>query len=137
MCGVLVESISKGNVSETVIGIGINLSTSEKMPVYEIPASFADSLDKKISREILQSEIDCRLAGLFDDVTNIPKANFLAMTNLASKSIIDGFTAPKELLYRNKKVSFHSVKSDGFVIVCDQNNQQIFCDEGELLKWNF
>ncbi len=137
VCGVLVESISKGNVSETVIGIGINLSTSEKMPVYEIPASFADSLDKKISREILQSEIDCRLAGLFDDVTNIPKANFLPMTNLASKSIIDGFTAPKELLYRNKKVSFHSVKSDGFIIVCDQNNQQIICDEGELLKWNF
>tara|TARA_B100000459_G_C8588273_1_gene206589 strand:- start:309 stop:1775 length:1467 start_codon:yes stop_codon:yes gene_type:complete len=137
VCGVLIESISKGNVSETVIGIGINLSTSEEMPVYEMPASFADSLDKEISRQIIQTEIDCRLAGLFEDITNIPKTNFLAITNLASKSIIDGFTTPRELLYRNKKVSFHSVKSDGCVIVCDENNQQIICDEGESLKWNF
>jgi biotin-(acetyl-CoA carboxylase) ligase len=137
VCGVLIESISKGNVSETVIGIGINLSASKEMPVYEMPASFADSLHKEITRQILQSEIDCRLAGLFDDITNIPKANFLPMTNLASKSIIDGFTIPEELLYRNKKVSFHSVNSDGLVIVCDENNQQIICDEAESLNWNF
>jgi len=137
VCGVLIESISKGNVSETVIGIGINLSISQKMPVYEMPASFADSLDKEISRQTLQLEIDCRLAGLFDEITDIPKANFVAIAKLASKSITDGFKAPKELIYRNKNVSFHSINSEGLVIVCDQNNQQIICDDGESLKWNF
>ena len=133
----LIESISKGDVSETVIGIGINLSKSENMPVYEMPASFADSLDKEIKRKILQSEIDCRLAGLFDQSPIIPKANFLALTKLANQSINEGFIAPKNLLYRNKKVSFHSVNLDGFVIICDQNNQLIICDEGESLKWDF
>ena len=137
VCGVLIESISKGNVSETVIGIGINLSKSENMPVYELQASFADSLNKEINRQILQSEIDCRLAGLFDESPNIPKANFLDFTKLASKSINEGFTVPKYLLYRNKNVSFHSVNSEGLVIVCDQKNQQILCDDGESLKWNF
>jgi hypothetical protein len=107
------------------------------MPVYEMPASFANSMDREIKRKILQSEIDCRLAGLFDQSPNIPKANFLALTKRANQSINEGFIAPKNLLYRNKKVSFHSVNLDGFVIICDQNNQQIICDEGESLKWDF
>ena len=131
------NSFIEGNVSETVIGIGINLSKSENMPVYELQASFADSLNKEINRQILQSEIDCRLARLFDESPNIPKANFLDFTKLASKSINEGFTVPKNLLYRNKNVSFHSVNSEGLVIVCDQKNQQILCDDGESLKWNF
>ena len=137
VCGVLIESISKGNVNETVIGIGINLSKLENMPVYDIPASFAESLDKEISRMILQSEIDCRLAGLFDEAPNIPKANLTAYHRLASKSITDGFTAPSKLIYRNYEVSFDSVNVDGFVIVRDQKNQLLLCDEGESLKWEF
>ena len=75
VCGVLIESVSKGDVTETVIGIGINLARSENMPVYEIPAGFAKSLDKDINRTTLQSEIDCRLAGLFENNPSIPKAN--------------------------------------------------------------
>jgi hypothetical protein len=86
---------------------------------------------------ILQSEIDCRLAGLFDEAPNIPKANLTAYHRLASKSITDGFIAPSKLIYRNYEVSFDSVNVDGFVIVRDQKNQLLLCDEGESLKWEF
>ena len=137
VCGVLIESISKGNINETVIGIGINLSESKNMPVYEIPAGFAKSLDKGLNRSILQSEINCRLAGLFEEPKNIPKANLAAYHKLAIKSITDGFTASSKLIYRNKVVSFHSVNMDGSINVCDQNNQQIICDEVEALEWKF
>ena len=137
VCGVLIESISKGNLNETVIGIGINLSKPENMPVYEIPAGFAKSLDKDINRTILQSEIDCRLAGLFDQHPSIPKANFASYHKLATKSITDGFMAPSKLIYRNSEVTFDSVNMDGFVIVRDQKNQLVLCDEGESLKWEF
>ena len=137
VCGVLIESISKGYITETVIGIGINLSKSENMPVYEIPAGFAKSLDKDINRTTLQSEIDCRLAGLFEQHPSIPKANLASYHKLATKSVTDGFTASSQLFYRNKVVSFHSVNMDGSVIVCDQSNQQIICDEVEALEWQF
>ena len=137
VCGVLIESITKGDVTETVIGIGINLSESESMPVYKIPAGFAKSLNKDLNRTTLQSEIDCRLAGLFDQHPSIPKANLASYHKLANKSVTDGFTASSKLFYRNYEVSFDSVNSDGFVIVYDQNDQQIICDEGESLKWKF
>ena len=137
VCGVLVESISKGSVNETVIGIGINLAKLENMPVYEIPASFAESLDKEISRVTLQSEIDCRLAGLFEELPNIPSAKLADYHKLAGKSIIDGFTSASKLIYRNKEVYFDSVNTDGFVNISDQKNQVILCDDGESLKWEF
>ena len=137
VCGVLIESISKGDVTETVIGIGINLSKSENMPVYEIPAGFAKSLDKDINKTTLQSEIDCRLAGLFEKHPSIPQANLASYHKLATKSVTDGFIASSQLFYRNEVVSFHSVNMDGSVIVCDQSNQQIICDEVEALEWQF
>ena len=85
----------------------------------------------------LKSEIDCRLAGLFEKRPSIPKANLASYHKLATKSVTDGFTASSQLFYRNQVVSFHSVNIDGSVIVCDQSNQQIICDEVEALEWKF
>ena len=135
--GILVESVSKGKITHTVVGIGINISNNYSNLNEKFPIAYANWLSSSITAEYLQNQIHCRIAGLFESIAGIPNTNFEFVKSMALKSIKDSFTSSKSIFYRNKEVTFVNINDDGTVLLEYEDGTQISCDEGEQLDWLF
>ena len=137
VCGILVESISKGNTTNTVIGIGINISNCGAPNGFDFPMGFADWYSKDLTQEYLFTQINCRIAGLFESLNNITNSNLNVAKQLAIDSIVKGFTFCSSLLHRNRQVSLHKVNPDLTVSLVTDDGDKFTCDETEELTWLF
>ena len=135
--GILVESVSKGKITHTVVGIGINISNNYSNLNEKFPIAYANWLSSSITAEYLRNQIHCRIAGLFESIAGIPNTNFEFVKSMALKSIKDSFTSSKSIFYRNKEVTFVNINDDGTVLLEYEDGTQISCDEGEQLDWLF
>ena len=137
VCGILVESISKGSANHTVIGIGINISNRTAANDSDFPMGFADWYSKELNQEYLFTQINCRIAGLFESLNNIPKSNFTMAKQQAIDAINKGFMSCSSIIYRNKTVSLQKVNTDLTVSLITDEGEQFTCDETEDLIWLF
>ncbi len=137
VCGILVESVSKGNDTKIVIGIGINISGEKKTTDSQIPIGFASWYSHGITKDFLFNQIHCRIAGLFESVEGVPESNFDHAKKFALDSITQGFSLCKSLIYRNELVSFDSINSDFTVNLISDNNKVWRCEDSEDLAWLF
>ncbi len=137
VCGILVESVTRGNDDQMVIGIGINISDGGKNVDVEFPIGFTDWYSNEITKEILQTQINCRMAGLFESINGIPESNFANIKGRAFDAIENGFSECKILIYRNKEVSFGEIHGDAVVKLIADNGLEFDCKEGEDLTWLF
>ncbi len=137
VCGILVESISKGNDNQIVIGIGINISNGGIESDTKFPIGFAEWYSKNITKEFLFNQIHCRLAGMFENVNGIPKLNFDNIKQYVFDAVTHGFMQAKSLFYRNSSVSLDSINDDVSVNLITHDKQVITCYESEDLTWLF
>ena len=135
--GILVESVSKGKITHTVVGIGINISNNNINPNEKFPIAYTNWFSSSATAEYFHKQIHCRIAGLFESIEGIPNTNFEYVKSMALTAIKDGFTSSKSLFYRNKDVTFVSINDDGTVSLRHEDGTQISCDEGEQLDWLF
>ena len=135
--GILVESISKGNSIHTVIGIGINICPDSEAANHNFPMAYADSLSDSINFNKLQSQLHCRIAGLFESIDGIVKSDFNPAKISAFEAVKEGFIACQPIFYRNNIVTFKHMNNDGSVLMADADGFEFQCDEGDHLQWNF
>jgi biotin-(acetyl-CoA carboxylase) ligase/methylase of polypeptide subunit release factors len=137
VCGILVESVSKGNDNQIVVGIGINISDDGKSVDTEFPIGFADWYSEGITKEFLLTQINSRMAGLFESIDGIPQSNFESVIGYAFDAIANGFYACKTILYRNKQVSFKAINDNASISLISNNGEELNCNESEDLIWLF
>ncbi len=137
VCGILVESVSKGNDNKLVIGIGINISSDYKEASSQAPMGFANWYSNSITKDFLLNQIHCRIAGLFESIEGVPESNFDNIKKCAFDSITQGFSSCKSLIYRNKSVSLNSINSDVSVNLITNGGELLTCSESEDLTWLF
>ena len=137
VCGILGESVSKGNNNQIVVGIGINISDGGKNVDAEFPIGFADWYSDAITKEFLLTQIHSRMAGLFESIDGIPQSNFENVKDYAYDAIEKGFYACRSILYRNEQVSFQGINENGTVNLVSSNAQEFVCNETEDLTWLF
>ena len=137
VCGILVESTTKGNKNQTVVGIGINLSSEGTDPPHEFAMAFADWYSSSITSADLRQQIDCRIAGLFESKDGIPATNFKQIQQTAFDMVTEGFSKPSQLFYRNKEVKLNRINPDGTIELISHTGDHVMCDEGEHLEWLF
>ena len=137
VCGILVESVSKGNDNKIVIGIGINISSDSKKHSSQFPIGFANWYSDSITKDFLFEQIHCRIAGLFESIEGIPESDIDKIKKSAFDSINHGFLSCKSLIYRNKSVSLHSINSDASINLVTDDGELLTCKEGEDLTWLF
>ncbi|MED5308379.1 MAG: hypothetical protein VYA95_03430, partial [Candidatus Thermoplasmatota archaeon] len=66
--GILIESVSKGKITHTVVGIGINISNNSAVQNENFPIAYTNWFSSSTTAEYLQKQIHCRIAGLFESV---------------------------------------------------------------------
>ena len=137
VCGILVESVTKGNKNQTVVGVGINLSAEDKNPPYEFAMAFADWYSGSITSVGLRQQIGCRIASLFESKDDIPATNFKQIQQAAFDMVSEGFSKPNRLFYRNTEVKLKRINLDGTIELISRTGEDITCDEGEHLEWSF
>ena len=137
VCGVLLESVSIGNETTMVAGIGINISQGNQKIDYDFDIAFADWFSDHLSADYVQMQLHCRIAGLFETRSEIPAADFSAIKLSAFNAIKDGFTSSNSLIYRNRPVKFSHINDDGSVTVIDSEDTLTNITEGEVLEWSF
>jgi len=137
VCGILVESVSKGNDNRVVVGVGINISDGGKSLDTELPIGFADWYSDDIAKEFLLNQIHSRMAGLFESIDGIPQSNFENIKDYSFDAIRNGFNSCKILFYRNQQVTFKGINSNAIVKLISNNGEEIDCNESEDLNWLF
>ena len=137
VCGILVESVSKGTDNQIVVGVGINISNGGKNMDAEFPIGFADWYSDAITKEFLLTQIHSRMAGLFESIDGIPQSNFENVKDYAYDAIEKGFYACRSILYRNEQVSFQGINENATVNLVSSNGQEFVCNETEELTWLF
>ena len=137
VCGILVESVSKGTDNQIVVGVGINISNGGKNMDAEFPIGFADWYSAAITKEFLLTQIHSRMAGLFESIDGIPQSNFENVKDYAYDAIEKGFYACRSVLYRNEQVSFQRINENATVNLISNIGQEFNCNETEDLTWLF
>ena len=135
--GILVESASKGKVTHTVVGIGINISNNDNNLNEKFPIAYTNWFSNSATAEYLHNQIHCRIAGLFESIEGIPNTNFEFVKSMALSSIKEGFNSSRGLFYRKDKVNFENINDDGTISLRNEDGTHISCDEGEQLNWLF
>ena len=137
VCGVLLESVSIGNDTTMVAGIGVNISQGNQKIDYDFDIAFADWCSDHLTADYVQMQLHCRIASLFEAHGEIPPANFSAIKISAFNAIKDGFNSSSRVLYRNDPVKFSHLNDDGSVALIDSEDTLTSIGEGEVLEWSF
>jgi len=134
--GVLLESVSIGNNTTTVAGIGINISEGEKPAQHDFFIGYADWFSEQLTPSYMITQLHCRMASVFESRVDLPPMNFMAIKKLAFSAIKNGFMASSKLNYRNRTMTFKWLNDDGTVSLADSNGEVIL-DDSESLQWSF
>ena len=133
--GILVESISRGNNTRAVLGIGCNISSLEpQKETYSL--SSLDELNAEITLSRFQHAIQCSVASWFEQKTGIP--------DLKNKAVLSGYDSAfsdsqKDLgnpLYRKLEMRYNGVEVDGKITLLDHRSKVHLIEDGEDINWS-
>lgn len=137
VCGVLIESVTRGKTNVAVVGIGINLAEGLEEPQKDFNIAYVNWLTNSATKSALERQVHCRIASLFEDRHELPNTHWDEFKLSADKSIRDAFTSCRAVLYRNQMVTLEVVNDDGTISLNDELGNIICCGEGEELNWEF
>tara|TARA_B100001027_G_scaffold111907_1_gene77201 strand:- start:1437 stop:2945 length:1509 start_codon:yes stop_codon:yes gene_type:complete len=135
--GVLLESVSNGENTTTVAGIGINISEGEKPAQHDFFIGYADWFSDQLTPSYMKAQLHCRMASVFESRVDLPSMNFGSIKKSAFRAIKDGFMASNNLKYRNRTMTFRRLNDDGTISLADSDEKEVIIDEGESLQWSF
>ena len=137
VCGVLVESVTLGGNTTTVVGIGINIANEMPQTNFGFKIGYADWYDKTLTRDYFMNQIHCRIAGLLEEKHNLPGSTLPYYLESVHSAISEAFMSCKSVLYKNRKVDFILLNEDGTLLLKDEEGTVLNIRDGEELIWAF
>lgn len=135
--GVLVESVSIGENTTTVAGIGVNISEGRETVEHNFSIGYADWFSDQLTSAYIQTQLHCRMASVFESRMDLASMNFTAIKKLAFSAIKNGFMASSIVSYRNEPMTFRRLNDDGTISLIDSNETEVIVGDGESLDWSF
>jgi len=123
LCGILVEGKTTSNITKVVLGIGINLKSTNKIQDLEIA-----SLDEiiEISHSDFDSKLHCNLASMLEHGENLPPIDFEAIRD----EILQHMIRYGNPIYDEIEYDSFSLNERGELLL---GNNTI--DDGEDVNW--
>ena len=123
LCGILVEGKTTSNITKVVLGIGINLKSTNETQDFEI-ASLDEIID--VSHSDFDSKLHCNLASLLENGENLPPIDFKKIRD----EVLQHMTRYGNPIYNGTKYESFSLNERGELLL---GNKTI--DDGEDVDW--
>ena len=132
--GVLIESRSQGKTTRIVLGIGCNMTSKNHHKKEYSLASMAE-LSEHASTEKFLPIIHASVASWLEDKEGIEAVRNDNVISLFETQFLASISSLGEPIYRNSKMQFHSMNSDGNIQLIDQNQRLHLINDGEDVAW--
>lgn len=132
--GVLIESRSQGKTTRIVLGIGCNIS-SKNHHKKEYSLASMDELSTCASVEVFLPIIHAAVASWFEDKEGVETVRNDDVISTFESNLMSSISSLGNPIYRNDKMQFHSINSDGNIQLIDQNQRVYLINDGEDVAW--